>query len=173
MILDEFDDLWSFCVSGKAFRQLSKCTHPDRLRGRLERVPSPEEAPVNAKRAKAMCRGQSRRGEIIFNRASAAKAELPWPQCSTHLDSPRLHKAEDPEGQKSDAMLPGALFRSHQASPSCEMGWDITCLISCNLRHFGPASCCHMDMTLNYGENPGTVSKVNITLGAIGRVRWS
>jgi len=45
----------------KAFRELSKCTHPDRLRGRLERPPSKEE---------------SRRGEIIFNRASAAKDEL-------------------------------------------------------------------------------------------------
>ncbi|CAK8988079.1 unnamed protein product [Durusdinium trenchii] len=45
----------------KAFRQLSMCTHPDRLRGRLKRLPSPEE---------------SRRGEIIFNRASAAKDEL-------------------------------------------------------------------------------------------------
>jgi len=45
----------------KAFRELSKCTHPDRLRGRLKRSPSKEE---------------SRRGEIIFNRASAAKDEL-------------------------------------------------------------------------------------------------
>mmetsp|Transcript_78995 Transcript_78995/g.189698 ORF Transcript_78995/g.189698 Transcript_78995/m.189698 type:complete len:681 (-) Transcript_78995:65-2107(-) len=45
----------------KAFRQLSLCTHPDRLRGRLKRPPSPEEL---------------RRGEIIFNRASAAKDEL-------------------------------------------------------------------------------------------------
>mmetsp|Transcript_62865 Transcript_62865/g.142078 ORF Transcript_62865/g.142078 Transcript_62865/m.142078 type:complete len:666 (+) Transcript_62865:165-2162(+) len=45
----------------KAFRTLSMCTHPDRLRGRLKRQPTPAEA---------------RRGEIIFNRASVAKDEL-------------------------------------------------------------------------------------------------
>mmetsp|Transcript_27625 Transcript_27625/g.82387 ORF Transcript_27625/g.82387 Transcript_27625/m.82387 type:complete len:682 (+) Transcript_27625:122-2167(+) len=45
----------------RAFRTLSMCTHPDRLRGRLKRQPTAEE---------------SRRGEIIFNRASAAKDEL-------------------------------------------------------------------------------------------------
>jgi len=37
------------------------CTHPDRLRGRLKRTPT---------------QAESRRGEIIFNRASAAKDEL-------------------------------------------------------------------------------------------------
>mmetsp|Transcript_85438 Transcript_85438/g.242217 ORF Transcript_85438/g.242217 Transcript_85438/m.242217 type:complete len:670 (+) Transcript_85438:105-2114(+) len=45
----------------RAFRTLSMCTHPDRLRGRLKRDPTPQE---------------QRRGEIIFNRASAAKDEL-------------------------------------------------------------------------------------------------
>eukprot|EP00930_Biecheleria_cincta_P007053 TRINITY_DN108196_c0_g1_i1.p1 TRINITY_DN108196_c0_g1~~TRINITY_DN108196_c0_g1_i1.p1 ORF type:complete len:684 (-),score=127.37 TRINITY_DN108196_c0_g1_i1:20-2038(-) len=45
----------------KAFRTLSMCTHPDRLRGRLGRQPTAAE---------------SRRGEIIFSRASAAKEEL-------------------------------------------------------------------------------------------------
>lgn len=45
----------------KAFRTLSMCTHPDRLRGRLKRPPTAAE---------------ERRGEIIFNRASAAKDEL-------------------------------------------------------------------------------------------------
>lgn len=45
----------------RAFRQLSMCTHPDRLRGRLKRDPEAAE---------------TRRGEIIFNRASAAKSEL-------------------------------------------------------------------------------------------------
>lgn len=45
----------------KAFRTLSLCTHPDRLRGRLKRTPT---------------QAESRRGEIIFNRASAAKDEL-------------------------------------------------------------------------------------------------
>eukprot|EP00929_Paragymnodinium_shiwhaense_P053733 TRINITY_DN26913_c0_g1_i1.p1 TRINITY_DN26913_c0_g1~~TRINITY_DN26913_c0_g1_i1.p1 ORF type:complete len:714 (+),score=207.01 TRINITY_DN26913_c0_g1_i1:132-2273(+) len=45
----------------RAFRQLSMCTHPDRLRGRLKREPTPAEL---------------RRGEIIFNRASAAKDEI-------------------------------------------------------------------------------------------------
>jgi hypothetical protein len=45
----------------RAFRQLSMCTHPDRLRGRLKRTPTAAE---------------ERRGEIIFNRASAAKDEL-------------------------------------------------------------------------------------------------
>jgi len=45
----------------RAFRTLSMCTHPDRLRGRLKRQPTSAE---------------SRRGEIIFNRASAAKDEL-------------------------------------------------------------------------------------------------
>mmetsp|Transcript_42668 Transcript_42668/g.117723 ORF Transcript_42668/g.117723 Transcript_42668/m.117723 type:complete len:689 (+) Transcript_42668:111-2177(+) len=42
----------------RAFRTLSMCTHPDRLRGRLKRQPTPAE---------------ERRGSIIFNRASAAK----------------------------------------------------------------------------------------------------
>jgi len=42
----------------RAFRTLSMCTHPDRLRGRLGHDPSPAEL---------------RRGEILFNRASAAK----------------------------------------------------------------------------------------------------
>ncbi|CAE7946779.1 SARED1 [Symbiodinium sp. KB8] len=37
------------------------CTHPDRLRGRLKRTPTQEE---------------SRRGEIIFNRASTAREDL-------------------------------------------------------------------------------------------------
>lgn len=45
----------------RAFRTLSMCTHPDRLRGRLKREPT---------------KAESRRGEIIFNRASAAKDEL-------------------------------------------------------------------------------------------------
>mmetsp|Transcript_121292 Transcript_121292/g.288124 ORF Transcript_121292/g.288124 Transcript_121292/m.288124 type:complete len:680 (-) Transcript_121292:70-2109(-) len=45
----------------KAFRHLSMCTHPDRLRGRLKRTPTQEE---------------SRRGEIIFNRASTAREDL-------------------------------------------------------------------------------------------------
>lgn len=45
----------------KAFRGLSMCSHPDRLRGRLKREATPAE---------------SRRGEIIFTRASAAKDEL-------------------------------------------------------------------------------------------------
>lgn len=45
----------------RAFRTLSMCTHPDRLRGRLKRQPTPAE---------------SRRGEIIFNRASVARDEL-------------------------------------------------------------------------------------------------
>mmetsp|Transcript_41358 Transcript_41358/g.95818 ORF Transcript_41358/g.95818 Transcript_41358/m.95818 type:complete len:676 (-) Transcript_41358:199-2226(-) len=45
----------------RAFRTLSMCTHPDRLRGRLKREPAAAEA---------------RRGEIIFNRASAARDEL-------------------------------------------------------------------------------------------------
>jgi hypothetical protein len=45
----------------KAFRTLSLCTHPDRLRGRLKRQPTASE---------------ERRGEIIFNRASQAKDEL-------------------------------------------------------------------------------------------------
>jgi len=45
----------------RAFRTLSMCTHPDRLRGRLKRQPS---------------QAESRRGEIIFNRASAAKDAL-------------------------------------------------------------------------------------------------
>eukprot|EP00429_Kryptoperidinium_foliaceum_P011624 CAMPEP_0176039002 /NCGR_PEP_ID=MMETSP0120_2-20121206/19332_1 /TAXON_ID=160619 /ORGANISM="Kryptoperidinium foliaceum, Strain CCMP 1326" /LENGTH=705 /DNA_ID=CAMNT_0017372397 /DNA_START=106 /DNA_END=2223 /DNA_ORIENTATION=+ len=45
----------------RAFRTLSLCTHPDRLRGRLKRPPTPAE---------------ERRGEILFNRASAAKDEL-------------------------------------------------------------------------------------------------
>lgn len=45
----------------RAFRTLSMCTHPDRLRGRLKRQPTAAE---------------SRRGEIIFNRASAAKEKL-------------------------------------------------------------------------------------------------
>lgn len=45
----------------KAFRTLSLCTHPDRLRGRLKRTPTAAE---------------ERRGEIIFNRASGAKDEL-------------------------------------------------------------------------------------------------
>lgn len=45
----------------KAFRQLSMCTHPDRLRGRLKRDATPSE---------------ERRGEILFNRASQAKDEL-------------------------------------------------------------------------------------------------
>lgn len=45
----------------KAFRTLSMCTHPDRLRGRLQRTPTPAEL---------------RRGEILFNRASAAKDDL-------------------------------------------------------------------------------------------------
>lgn len=45
----------------KAFRTLSLCTHPDRLRGRLKRQPTAAE---------------ERRGEIIFNRASAAKDAL-------------------------------------------------------------------------------------------------
>lgn len=45
----------------KAFRTLSMCTHPDRLRGRLQRQPTAAE---------------ERRGEIIFNRASAAKDSL-------------------------------------------------------------------------------------------------
>lgn len=31
-------------LGAQAFRELSKCTHPDRLRGRLERPPSKEEA---------------------------------------------------------------------------------------------------------------------------------
>jgi len=45
----------------RAFRTLSLCTHPDRLRGRLKRPPT---------------QAEERRGEIIFNRASAAKDEL-------------------------------------------------------------------------------------------------
>jgi len=45
----------------RAFRTLSMCTHPDRLRGRLKRPPT---------------QAEERRGEIIFNRASAAKDEL-------------------------------------------------------------------------------------------------
>lgn len=45
----------------RAFRTLSMCTHPDRLRGRLKRQPT---------------QAESRRGEIIFNRASVAKDEL-------------------------------------------------------------------------------------------------
>eukprot|EP00425_Heterocapsa_triquetra_P019199 CAMPEP_0195151928 /NCGR_PEP_ID=MMETSP0448-20130528/181475_1 /TAXON_ID=66468 /ORGANISM="Heterocapsa triquestra, Strain CCMP 448" /LENGTH=134 /DNA_ID=CAMNT_0040190663 /DNA_START=46 /DNA_END=447 /DNA_ORIENTATION=+ len=45
----------------RAFRTLSMCTHPDRLRGRLKREATAAE---------------ERRGEIIFNRASAAKDEL-------------------------------------------------------------------------------------------------
>lgn len=45
----------------KAFRTLSMCTHPDRLRGRLKRTPT---------------QAESRRGEIIFNRASAAKDDM-------------------------------------------------------------------------------------------------
>lgn len=45
----------------RAFRGLSMCTHPDRLRGRLKREPT---------------QAEERRGEIIFNRASAAKDEL-------------------------------------------------------------------------------------------------
>lgn len=45
----------------RAFRVLSMCTHPDRLRGRLGRSPTAAE---------------ERRGEIIFNRASAAKDHL-------------------------------------------------------------------------------------------------
>lgn len=45
----------------KAFRGLSLCSHPDRLRGVLKRDATPAE---------------TRRGEIIFNRASAAKDEL-------------------------------------------------------------------------------------------------
>lgn len=42
----------------RSFRAVSMCTHPDRLRGRLKRQPTPAE---------------NRRGEIIFKRASAAK----------------------------------------------------------------------------------------------------
>lgn len=45
----------------KKFRQISMCTHPDRLRGRLNRNPTVEE---------------TRRGEVLFNRASASKDEL-------------------------------------------------------------------------------------------------
>jgi len=45
----------------RAFRTVSMCTHPDRLRGRLKRSPTSTE---------------SRRGEILFNRASVAKDEL-------------------------------------------------------------------------------------------------
>lgn len=45
----------------KAFRTISMCTHPDRLRGRLKRQPTPAE---------------ERRGEILFKRASSAKDEL-------------------------------------------------------------------------------------------------
>eukprot|EP00397_Hematodinium_sp_SG-2012_P001888 GEMP01001893.1.p1 GENE.GEMP01001893.1~~GEMP01001893.1.p1 ORF type:complete len:703 (+),score=97.82 GEMP01001893.1:211-2319(+) len=45
----------------KKFRQISMCTHPDRLRGRLKRSPTDSEV---------------RRGEVLFNRASRAKDEL-------------------------------------------------------------------------------------------------
>lgn len=45
----------------RAFRQLSKCTHPDKLRGRLKREPSEAEA---------------RRASMIFNRVSDAKDEI-------------------------------------------------------------------------------------------------
>lgn len=45
----------------KKFRQISMCTHPDRLRGRLKRQPTDAEV---------------RRGEVLFNRASKAKDEL-------------------------------------------------------------------------------------------------
>lgn len=45
----------------KAFRQLSMCMHPDRLRGRLQRSASDLE---------------ERRGQMLFTRASAAKDEL-------------------------------------------------------------------------------------------------
>mmetsp|Transcript_59950 Transcript_59950/g.126921 ORF Transcript_59950/g.126921 Transcript_59950/m.126921 type:complete len:680 (+) Transcript_59950:148-2187(+) len=45
----------------RAFRTLSMCTHPDRLRGRLKRSATAAE---------------ERRGEIIFKRASAAKDDL-------------------------------------------------------------------------------------------------
>uniref|UniRef100_A0A7S1S932 Uncharacterized protein n=1 Tax=Alexandrium catenella TaxID=2925 RepID=A0A7S1S932_ALECA len=45
----------------KAFRTLSMCTHPDRLRGCLKRQPTAQE---------------ERRGEIIFKRASDAKDEI-------------------------------------------------------------------------------------------------
>ncbi|CAE8696024.1 unnamed protein product [Polarella glacialis] len=45
----------------KAFRSMSMCTHPDRIRGRLKREPT---------------KAELRRGEILFNRASVAKDEL-------------------------------------------------------------------------------------------------
>eukprot|EP00928_Gymnodinium_smaydae_P014665 TRINITY_DN153_c0_g1_i1.p1 TRINITY_DN153_c0_g1~~TRINITY_DN153_c0_g1_i1.p1 ORF type:complete len:687 (+),score=179.97 TRINITY_DN153_c0_g1_i1:82-2142(+) len=45
----------------RAFRTVSMCTHPDRLRGRLQRQPTPAEL---------------RRGETLFNRASLAKDAL-------------------------------------------------------------------------------------------------
>lgn len=45
----------------KAFRTVSMCTHPDRLRGRLGRTPTSAE---------------QRRGEVLFNRYNSAKEEL-------------------------------------------------------------------------------------------------
>lgn len=63
----------------KAFRTLSMCTHPDRLRGRLKRNPSSAE---------------SRRGEIIFNRASAARDELQKMLKRTRETSVECYKGE-------------------------------------------------------------------------------
>lgn len=68
----------------KAFRTISMCTHPDRLRGRLQR---------------AATTAEERRGEILFNRASAAKDEL------THMLKGNKKKVPCYQGELELAVL--------------------------------------------------------------------
>mmetsp|Transcript_34823 Transcript_34823/g.75943 ORF Transcript_34823/g.75943 Transcript_34823/m.75943 type:complete len:693 (-) Transcript_34823:91-2169(-) len=96
----------------KAFRNISMCTHPDRLRGRLKRDPTPAE---------------SRRGEILFNRASAAK---------DHLTKMLKGKKKIPcyQGELELAVLQlmaqatralSALGVSDYASMMMDLGWNL------------------------------------------------
>jgi len=73
----------SNAVIKKKFRNISMCTHPDRLRGRLGRVPTEAEV---------------RRGMVLFNRASKAKDSLTDALKSAETSRERRNKRREKKG---------------------------------------------------------------------------
>lgn len=75
----------SYSLIKKKFRNISMCTHPDRLRGRLGRVPTEAEV---------------KRGMVLFNRASKAKDALTDTLKSAESSRERRNKRRAKKGME-------------------------------------------------------------------------